>query len=80
MLSGILNSQRAIAVNIAIMRTFVHLRKMIATNKDLARRLDEMEKKYDGQFREVFAVIRALMEPPAEPRREIGFRPGGSGN
>ncbi|MEW6186755.1 MAG: ORF6N domain-containing protein [Thermodesulfobacteriota bacterium] len=73
MLSGILNSDWAIEVNIAIMRAFVKLRELIATNKDLSQRLDELEKKYDGQFKVVFEAIRQLMAPPAKPRRKIGF-------
>lgn len=64
MLSGILNSDRAIEVNIQIMRAFVKLREMISTNKDLSQRLDKLEKKYDGQFQVVFEAIRALMTPP----------------
>jgi hypothetical protein len=73
MLSGTLNSDRAIEVNIAIMRAFVKLREIIATNKNLSRRLDELEKKYDGQFKVVFEAIRALMAPPAKTKRKIGF-------
>jgi len=76
MLSGVLNSSRAIRVNIAIMRTFVQLRQMLASNADLARKLAELEDKYDEQFKVVFEAIRELMEPdtPAEAaRREIGF-------
>ncbi len=73
MLSGILNSDRAIEVNIQIMRAFVKLREMIATNKDLARRLDNLEKKYDSQFKVVFDALRALMSPPAKTKRKIGF-------
>ncbi len=73
MLSSILNSERAIEVNILIMRAFVKLREMIASNKDLARRLDELENKYDKQFKIVFEAIRQLMIPPAAPKRKIGF-------
>ncbi|HSQ50993.1 MAG TPA: ORF6N domain-containing protein [Nitrospiraceae bacterium] len=74
MLSSVLHSKRAIQVNIAIMRAFVQLRAMIASNKGLARRLDELEKKYDGQFLIVFEAIRELMaEPESKPRR-IGFK------
>jgi chromosome condensin MukBEF ATPase and DNA-binding subunit MukB len=74
MLSGVLNSDRAIRVNIAIMRTFVKLREMIATHKDLGRRLDDLEKKYDAQFKVVFDAIRQLMAPPPDAkRRKIGF-------
>ncbi|MBU1298903.1 MAG: ORF6N domain-containing protein [Bacteroidetes bacterium] len=74
MLSTVLNSERAIQVNIAIMRAFVKLREMLATNKELAKRLDELEKKYDKQFAVVFEAIRQLMAPPEKPKRQIGFR------
>jgi hypothetical protein len=73
MLSTVLNSERAIEVNILIMRAFVILREMIASHKDLARRLDELEQKYDGQFKIVFEAIRQLMAPPVKPKRKIGF-------
>jgi hypothetical protein len=75
MLSTVLNSERAIAVNIAIMRTFVRLRQMLATDKDLAQRLDAMEKKYDQQFKVVFDILKQLMEPPAKPKKPLGFVP-----
>lgn len=74
MLSTVLNSERAIQVNIDIMRAFVHLRELIATNKELTRRLDDLEKKYDAQFKVVFDAIRALMAAPEPRRRAIGFR------
>ena len=74
MLSSVLNSERAIEVNIAIMRAFVRLRAMLATHADLARRLNELEQKYDEQFRVVFEAIRELMTPePVPPSRRIGF-------
>jgi hypothetical protein len=73
MLSSVLRSPRAVQVNIAIMRAFVKLREILATHRDLARRLDEMESKYDKQFRVVFDAIRQLMTPPEKPRRRIGF-------
>jgi hypothetical protein len=73
MLSSILNSPRAIQVNIQIMRTFGKLRDMISNHKDLARKLAELEKKYDGQFQIVFEAIRQLIEQPEKPRRKIGF-------
>ena len=73
MLSGVLNSPRAIQVNIEIMRAFVRIRQMLAGNEDLARRLDDLENKYDQQFRIVFDAIRELMAPPAKQRRKIGF-------
>lgn len=73
MLSSVLKSNRAVRVNIAIMRAFVKLRQMLATHKDLAKKLEEMEKKYDAQFKVVFDAIRKLMTPPASKRRKIGF-------
>jgi len=73
MLSSVLNSERAIEVNIAIMRAFVRLREMIASNKELAKRLDDLEKKYDAQFKVVFDAIRQLMAPPETKKRKIGF-------
>jgi hypothetical protein len=76
MLSSVLRSERAVQVNIAIMRAFVRLREMLATHKDLTRKLAALEKKYDKQFQVVFEAIRQLMEPPqrSERRRRIGFR------
>ena len=73
MLSSVLNSRRAVQVNIEIMRAFVRLREIMATHKDLVRRLNEMEKKYDAQFRVVFDAIRELMAPPDPKKRKIGF-------
>ena len=74
MLSGVLRSERAIQVNIQIMRTFIRLRQMLATHAELARKLDALERKYDAQFKQVFDAIRQLMAPPAPKRRAIGFR------
>jgi ORF6N domain len=76
MLSSVLHSDRAIHVNIEIMRAFVRLRQLLATNVELARKLATLERKYDAQFRVVFEAIRELMTPP-EPRkkRPIGFGP-----
>ncbi len=74
MLSGVLNSKRAVEVNIAIMRTFVQLRQWLSTHADLARKLASLERKYDEQFRAVFDAIRELMEPTTPTqKREIGF-------
>jgi len=73
MLSSVLNSDRAIEVNIQIMRAFVKLREMIASHKELAKKLDELESKYDEQFKVVFDAIRELMTPPEPKRRRIGF-------
>jgi hypothetical protein len=75
MLSSVLKSPRAVRVNIEIMRAFVRLRQMLAANTELAKRLDELEKKYDSHFKVVFEAIRQLMEKPADDkeRGEIGF-------
>src|SRR4030066_957952 len=73
MLSSVLNSDRAIQVNIAIMRVFVLLRRMLLSNEELARKGDALERKYDARFKVVFDAIRALMEPPKKPSRRIGF-------
>ena len=73
MLSGVLNSHRAVQVNIAIMRAFVRMRETMASHRELAKRLNALEKTYDARFRVVFGAIRALMEPPKTPRRRIGF-------
>ena len=74
MLSSVLNSDRAIEVNIQIMRAFVKLREMLSTHKDLARKLADMEKKYDTQFKVVFEAIRQLMKPDEPKKKPIGFR------
>ena len=74
MLSSVLHSERAIKVNIAIMRAFVKLRELLLTNKELNRKLQKMEAKYDKQFRIVFEVLKELMEKPKQPRKEIGFK------
>jgi hypothetical protein len=79
MLSSVLNSERAIQVNIAIMRAFVKLRQILSTNKELAFKLKELEsriEKHDGEIRAIFEAIRQLMEPPPEkPKPKIGFHP-----
>ena len=74
MLSSVLNSERAIMVNIQIMRAFVQLRRMLLTNRDLKRKIEEMEKKYDKQFAIVFQTIKQLFDPPPKPKPPIGFR------
>ncbi len=76
MLSSVLRSQRAILVNIEIMRAFIRLRQMLASHVELARKLDALERKYDAQFKVVFEAIRQLMAPPEPKRRPIGFRKG----
>jgi len=73
MLSGVLRSKRAVQVNIEIMRTFVRLRQMLVSNAQLARKLADLEKKYDAQFKVVFDAIRQLMTPPEPNKRNIGF-------
>ena len=74
MLSSVLKSKRAIAVNIQIMRTFAKLREILATHKDLARKIEELEKKYDSQFKVVFEAIRRLMIEEENPKTPIGFQ------
>jgi len=81
MLSSVLRSKRAVRVNVEIMRAFVRLRRILAENAGLARRLDDLEKKYDIQFKVVFDAIRKLMQPPEPMKKRIGFvtddgRPG----
>jgi hypothetical protein len=76
MLSSVLNSDRAIKINIAIMRAFMKLRQMLETNRELARRFLELEQrvgKHDEEIAAIFEAIRQLMMPPERPRREIGF-------
>ncbi len=73
MLSSVLRSKRAVMVNIAIMRVFVKIRWLMGEHKDLVRRLDELEKKYDLQFKVIFDAIRQLMAVPEAPKRRIGF-------
>jgi len=75
MLSSVLNSERAIQVNIVIMRTFTRLRSMIESHKQLKRKVEEMEKKYDQQFKVVFEAIKQLLTPPEKTRNKIGFHP-----
>jgi len=73
MLSSVLNSERAIKVNIQIMRAFAQFRRLLLTNTDLRRKIEEMERKYDKQFAIVFNAIKQLLEPPEPPKRRIGF-------
>ncbi|MFL6520027.1 MAG: ORF6N domain-containing protein [Chthoniobacterales bacterium] len=75
MLSSVLRSTRAIEVNIAIMRTFVQLRRLMDSSRDLARKIESLEKKYDEQFSAVFAAIKQLVAPPSPPKKRIGFHP-----
>lgn len=76
MLSSVLHSDRAVRVNIEIMRAFVQLRQMLSSHADLARKLAALEKKYDAQFKVVFDAIREMMAPTAPPKRRIGFVDG----
>jgi hypothetical protein len=73
MLSSVLRSERAVQVNIEIMRAFVRLREILSTHKDLARRLEELEQKFDKHFKVVFDALRQLMTLPETPKRQIGF-------
>ena len=77
MLSGVLKSQRAVRVNVEIVRAFVRLRRMLASNAELARKLEALEQKYDGHFKVVFDALRRLMAPVRSQPRPIGFRPRG---
>ena len=76
MLSSVLKSKRAIQVNIAIMDAFVRLREMISSHKDLVRKINAMEKKYDHQFKIVFDAIREMMLPPKSKMKQMGFKVG----
>ena len=73
MLSSVLNSKRAIQVNIEIMRAFAKIREMILSYRELQRKINEMEQKYDKNFSAVFEALRELINPPEKPRRQIGF-------
>jgi len=73
MLSSVLRSARAVQVNVAIMRAFVQLRRLLASHADLARKLAALERKYDAQFKVVFDAIRELMNPPESKRKSIGY-------
>jgi len=73
MLSSVLNSKRAIEVNVLIMRAFVQLRQMISSHRDLLTKVEQREKKYDAQFKAVFDAIRQLMAPPQPAKKKIGF-------
>ena len=73
MLSCVLKSERATQVNIQIMRTFTKLRQMLSTHKDLKRKIESMEKKYDQQFQVVFEAIKQLLETDEKPKKRIGF-------
>ena len=75
MLSSVLNSERSVMVNVEIMRAFVRLRQMLASDADLARKLNQLESKYERQFRVVFDAIRQLMSPSVTKTKPIGFRP-----
>jgi Mor family transcriptional regulator len=74
MLSSVLKSKQAVQVNIGIMRAFVQIREMMDSNKELAEKIAELEKKYDGQFTIVFNAIRGLIYEKRQPRERIGFR------
>ena len=73
MAASILNSRRAIDASVYVVRAFVRLRKMISTHKDLARKLNDLEKKYDGQFQIVFEAIRQIIQVEEKPKKRIGF-------
>jgi len=74
MLSSVLNCKRAIQVNIQIMRTFTRLRQILASHKDILKKIEDLEGKYDRQFKVVFDALRKIIAPPATPKKRIGFR------
>jgi hypothetical protein len=74
MLASVLNSPTAVAASIQIVRAFIRLRETVAAHRELARKIDKLEKKYDGQFKVVFEALRQVMAPPALKIRRIGFR------
>lgn len=75
MLSSVLSSKRAIQVNIQIMKTFIQLREMLSSHKELRQKIEGMEKKYDHQFKVIFTAVKKLLEPAKRPKRFIGFGP-----
>ena len=78
MLSSVLKSKQAVRVNVEIMRAFVRMRDLVGHNREMTKRLNDLESKYDRQFKAVFDAIRELMAPPAPaPKRRIGFVRGG---
>ena len=74
MLSSVLNSPRAVAVNISVIRAFIKLREMLAGNRDLAMKIEEMEKKYDAKIADIFKIIKYLIAEEEKPKDKIGFR------
>jgi len=74
MVANLLNSERAIEASVQVVRAFVRLRSMVQTNTELAKRLDELEKRYDEHFKIVFTAIRQLMTPPQTRKKPIGFQ------
>ena len=73
MVASVLNTTKAIEISVFVVRAFVKMREMVVSNKEIVRRLDNLEKKYDSQFKVVFDALRALMAPPIKPKRKIGF-------
>jgi ORF6N domain-containing protein len=73
MAANVLNSERAVAASVQVVRAFVRLRQMVISHQELARKVEQLERKYDAQFKVVFDAIKALMKPP-EPKRKIGFQ------
>ena len=73
MVASVLNTTKAIEISVFVVRAFVKMREMVVSNKEIVRRLDNLEKKYDSQFKVVFDALRALMSQPIKPKRKIGF-------
>ncbi len=78
MVANVLNSERAVQASVQVVRAFIKLSQIVASSAELARKLDELEKKYDQQFKIVFNAIRQLMTPPTLKSKRIGFRPRAS--
>ena len=78
MLASVLNSERAVQASLYVVRAFVQLRALATAHAELARRIEELEERYDGQFEVVFDTLRQLLEPPNPPRERIGFTVGGT--
>ena len=73
MAANVLNSERAVEASVEVVRAFVRLRQIVLSNRELARKVEELERKYDAQFKVVFDAIKALMKPPEPKRNQIGF-------
>ena len=78
MLSTVLRSSKAIKVNIEVMRAFVYMRRASTVNREIWKKVEDLEEKYDDQFKHVFTALKLLLDPPNQPRKKIGFKQGGN--